>query len=70
LQPHKAPNPEQVAAQLDRAGFDPKAVLADAQFALDKAGVAIKAETLSAHSLTQLSVWAGHLRQHSETRPQ
>lgn len=66
----KAPNPEQVAEHLGRAGLDPKAVLADAQFALDKAGSTIKADALSAYSLAQLSVWAEHLRQHTKTRPQ
>jgi hypothetical protein len=66
----KAPNPEQVAEHLDRAGLDPKAVLADAAFALEKAGSGVKAEMLTAHCVAQLAVWAQHLRQHARTRPQ
>jgi hypothetical protein len=55
------PNPEDVAAQLGAADFDPKATIAAAQAVLDRAGSTIKATTLGVHALVQLAVYAGRL---------
>ncbi len=59
-------DPATVAAALgDRYG----ALLADAKGLLARSASTIKAETLSAYALTQLSIWKSHLDRHNASRP-
>jgi hypothetical protein len=64
-----APDPKTVTAELIAAGLDAEKVISEAQSLLSKTGLPIKATALSAGSLLQLSIFAGHLKRHSATRP-
>jgi hypothetical protein len=64
------PDPEAVAQHLERAGHDPKAVLADAKYALERAGSKVPVERLGAHALAQLALYGSHIKKHQATRPQ
>ena len=57
-----APDPEQVARQLDRAGVDYQQALKQADFALRRAGSQMKATDLPAFSLAHLSEWGSRLQ--------
>jgi hypothetical protein len=63
------PDPKTVAAQLAGAGMDYERLCATAQALLHRIGSAAKAENLSASSLSQLSVYAAHLKKHADSRP-
>jgi hypothetical protein len=65
----KPPDRSTVAAQLKAAGLDAEKVCATAQALLDKVGSPVKAMALSAASLSQLSVYAAHLKKHADSRP-
>jgi hypothetical protein len=58
-----------IAAQLAGAGMDYERLCGTAQVLLEKIGSTVKAENLSAASLSQLSVYAAHLKKHADSRP-
>ena len=64
------PDPDVVAKSLDRVGLDyAKAIEAADAVLLQTGSGHIKAQSLSAHSISQLIIYGEHLKRHSATRP-
>jgi hypothetical protein len=64
-----APDAATRDASLKAVGIDPGKALVDAQAVLDKAGLPMKAEKLTAHTLAALSAFGAHLKKHAVSRP-
>jgi hypothetical protein len=66
---HRNPRAKEVAEQLAGVGLDPTTSKAAAALLLQQVGSPVKVEQLGAHQIAMLSVYAGHLNRHQQTRP-